>query len=62
MTDPVGRPRRSREVTRQLWAERLTHFASAEMIERIERHGADKRQAELLRRVKRACQQRTLFD
>ena len=30
MSDPVGRPRRSREATRQLWAERLARFASAE--------------------------------
>jgi hypothetical protein len=30
MSDPVGRPRRSREASRQLWAERLARFASAE--------------------------------
>ena len=30
MSDPVGRPRRSRDATRQLWAERLARFASAE--------------------------------
>jgi len=30
MSDPVGRPRRSREATRQLWAERLARFAAAE--------------------------------
>ena len=29
MSDPVGRPRRSREATRQLWAERLARFAAA---------------------------------
>jgi hypothetical protein len=30
MPDPVGRPRRSREATRQLWTERLTRFSAAE--------------------------------
>jgi hypothetical protein len=30
MSDPVGRPRRSREATRQLWAERLARFSAAE--------------------------------
>src|SRR5262245_37361661 len=30
MSDPVGRPRRSREATRQLWADRLTRFSAAE--------------------------------
>src|SRR5262245_10877872 len=30
MSDPVGRPRRSREASRQLWAERLARFARAE--------------------------------
>lgn len=29
MSEPVGRPRRSREATRQLWAERLARFAAA---------------------------------
>jgi hypothetical protein len=37
--------------------------AIADLAEHIGRHGTDnKRQAELLRRVKRASQQRTLFD
>jgi hypothetical protein len=31
MSDPVGRPRRSREATRQLWAERLSRFAAADV-------------------------------
>ena len=30
MSDTVGRPRRSREATRQLWAERLARFSAAE--------------------------------
>jgi transposase len=30
MSDPVGRPRRSREATRQLWSERLARFSAAE--------------------------------
>lgn len=30
MSDPVGRPRRSREASRLLWSERLTRFAAAE--------------------------------
>jgi hypothetical protein len=34
----------------------------ADLIEHIGRHPADKRQAELLRRVKRQGQQRALFD
>jgi transposase len=31
MSDPVGRPRRSREATRQLWAQRLARFAAADL-------------------------------
>lgn len=31
MSDPVGHPRRSREATRQLWAERLARFAKADL-------------------------------
>ncbi len=31
MSDPVGRPRRSREATRQLWADRLARFAAADL-------------------------------
>src|SRR6476469_8456795 len=31
MSEPVGRPRRSREATRQLWSERLTRFAAADV-------------------------------
>lgn len=29
MSDPVGRPRRSREATRQLWGERFARFSAA---------------------------------
>ncbi|MFO0929431.1 MAG: hypothetical protein U0736_28950 [Gemmataceae bacterium] len=31
MSDPVGRPRRSRAATRQLWADRLARFAAADL-------------------------------
>ncbi|HKB35463.1 MAG TPA: hypothetical protein VKD72_03355 [Gemmataceae bacterium] len=31
MSESVGRPRRSREATRQLWAERLARFATADL-------------------------------
>jgi hypothetical protein len=31
MSDPAGRPRRTREATRQLWAERLARFAAADL-------------------------------
>ena len=31
MSEPVGRPRRSREATRQLWSERLSRFAAADV-------------------------------
>jgi transposase len=30
MSEPVGRPRRSRDATRLLWAQRLSRFAAAE--------------------------------
>ena len=30
MSEPVGRPRRSREATRQLWVERFARFSAAE--------------------------------
>jgi hypothetical protein len=30
MSHPVGRPRRGREATRQLWSERLARFSAAE--------------------------------
>lgn len=30
MSDPVGRPRRNREATRQLWSGRLARFSAAE--------------------------------
>jgi len=31
MSEPVGRPRRSREATRLLWSERLSRFAAADL-------------------------------
>jgi transposase len=31
MSHTIGRPRRSREATRQLWAERLSRFAAADV-------------------------------
>src|SRR5262245_56426947 len=31
MSEPVGHPRRSREATRQLWADRLDRFAAADL-------------------------------
>ena len=31
MSHSIGRPRRSREATRQLWAERLDRFATADL-------------------------------